>query len=448
LKLFFILFALLVTTPTLAQSHIFTGDGGTTDWHTTLNWNANSVPSNTSTVLIPDGFEVNINATATSQALTLSGSGTLTLEATLSVSEIFSIENVAVFSFENGDLSAGTIENNGTMRFSNPEFKTIANTIINNHSQMNFINSNIVNLSGTVTINNDIEGTMDILANGGLTQENGAAATLINDGVVRKYTEDGDFGSFYMILDVVNNHIIEIAEDSQYLFLTPNVSFHNTSTGILAGTGVFDITSPFLNEGTVSPGGDAIGELRFINTFNLNGGVLEIDIESPTAFDTIVVTGSPDMEGSILLDVSYFPEDFNMSTILTSQFSITNCTFPSQIKYDTDDASFFVYEVVCNENALILDLVEIYFIRVDAYNDLSFSMTPNPINQEALITLNISQVNAPQLVIYSMAGKKVKTVLLDSNTTIFKRDSLADGVYFVQLVSEGKVISTEKIILQ
>jgi hypothetical protein len=334
------------------------------------------------------------------------------------------------------------------MRFSNPEFKTIANTIINNHSQMNFINSNIVNLSGTVTINNDIEGTMDILANGGLTQENGAAATLINDGVVRKYTENGAFGSFYMILDVVNNHIIEIAEDSQYLFLTPNVSFHNTSTGILAGTGVFDITSPFLNEGTVSPGGDAIGELRFINTFNLNGGVLEIDIESPTAFDTIVVTGSPDMEGSILLDVSYFPEDFNMSTILTSQFSITNCTFPSQIKYDTDDASFFVYEVVCNENALILDLVEIYFISVDAYNDLSFSMTPNPINQEALITLNISQVNAPQLVIYSMAGKKVKTVLLDSNTTIFKRDSLADGVYFVQLVSEGKVISTEKIILQ
>jgi hypothetical protein len=38
--------------------------------------------------------------------------------------------------------------------------------------------------------------------------------------------------------------------------------------------------------------------------------------------------------------------------------------------------------------------------------------------------------------------------LLDSDTSAFKRDSLADGMYFVQLVSEGKVISTEKIILQ
>jgi hypothetical protein len=448
LKIFVILCSVFVASPLFAQTHTFNGTGGTTDWHTASNWSASTVPSNVSTVLIPDGFEVNINATATSETLTLSGSGTLILAATLSVSEIFSIENVAVFSFEDGDLSAGTIENNGTMRFANSEFKTIANTVINNHSQMNFMNSNIVNLSGTVTINNGIEGTMDILANGGLTQENDATATLINDGVVRKYTENGDFGSFYMILDVVNNHIIEIAEDSQYLFLTPSVSFHNTSTGILTGTGVFDITSPFLNEGTVSPGGDEIGELRFINTFNLDGGVLEIDIASPTEFDTIVVTGSPDMEGSILLDVSYFPEDFNMSTILTSQFSIANCTFPSQIKYDTGDATFFVYEIICNENTLILDLVEVYFIGVTAYNDLNFSITPNPMNQEALITLETSQVNTPQLVMYSMAGKKVKTVSLDSDTTVFNRDTLADGLYFVQLVSEGKIISTEKIILQ
>ncbi|EDM45116.1 CHU large protein; uncharacterized [unidentified eubacterium SCB49] len=449
MRLFYLLFAFLVSTGLFSQTHIFTSNGGTTDWHTAANWSANTVPNNASTVLIPDGFEVDITASATANSISLTGSGTLVLASDLSVSEILNIGAIAVLNFEDGNLAANTIENNGTIRFVNPEYKTISNTVINNYSRMNFIDSNTINLAGIVTINNQDTGVIDILANGSLSQENNGTATLINNGVVQKYAQAGDFGSFYMILNVVNNNSIDIAQDSQFLFLTPQVTFHNTSTGTLSGTGTFDITSPFLNEGAISPGGDfEVGNLNFTNTFNLNGGVLKIDINSPTEYDTIQVTGAADMDGSISLNIDYYPEDFTTFPILTSLFTIENCSFPSQITFNTGYQEFYVFDILCNENSLELDLTEIYYIGVEEHKNLNFTISPNPIAQEATVTLNQNQLKEPQLVLYNMLGSKVKNIPLEADHTIFNPDNLQSGMYFAQLISEGKTIRTEKIIIK
>ncbi len=446
-KIYFIII-LLSTASIFAQSHTFTGNGGSIDWHTATNWSANTVPSNTSTVLIPDGFVVNIDALATAQTLSLTGSGTLTLEANLSVSETLNIDTIAVLNYELGTLSAGTIENNGTIRFLEPGLKTIANTVINNNNRIDFISSNNINLSGITTINNASEGVLDILANGSLTQTDGALATLINNGIVRKFTENNELGFFNLILDVVNNGTLDVLEDSQFLFLSPSLSFHNTPSGILSGTGTFDITSPFLNEGTISPGGNAIGTLSFINTFSLDGGIIEIDIIDEENFDTIAVAGDLDLNGDILVNSIFIPAVFFTIDIITSQLTIDTCNFPEQTVADDNSGTIITYNILCEPNKVSLELVDGFIFSVNENFALHFSIAPNPLDQETVISLDLGTLESPQLVVYNVLGKKVKTIALTTETTTFSRDALASGMYFAQLVSNGKIITTEKIILK
>lgn len=448
MKQFLFFFAVITSALLSAQTHTFTSDGGTTDWHTAANWSANTVPSNSSTVLIPDGFEVNIASPALAQSLTLSGSGTLIVAANILVSETLSIEAVAVLNYEQGNLSVGTLENNGTIRLLTNQQKEIVDTMINNHSRIDFIDSNNIDLSGTVTINNLSDGVMDILANGGLSRQNGAITTLINDGIIKKYTENGDFGNFYMILDVINNNILEVVEDSQLLFLSPQASLHNTSTGILTGTGVFDITSSFLNEGTVSPGGDEIGELSFINTFNLNGGKLRIDILDENNFDTLNIVGSPNLNGDFEVVSSYLPPDYFTVDVLNAQFTIGTCNFPEQTVAQDNSGTVLTYDVICETNKVSLELIDGFIFSVEENNFNDFTISPNPIKQEGLIALDLGLLSSPQLALFDTSGKKVKTIDLILETTFFNRGTLADGIYFAQLLSEGKVITTEKLILK
>jgi len=449
MRYFLFLLVLLTTHLVTAQTHTFTASGGTTDWHTATNWSANTVPTTTSIVEIPDGFEVDISTSAVSQSITLSGSGTLNVAANLSVSEILSIEAVAVFNYEQGDLSAGTLDNFGTIRLLTNQQKEIVNTVINNHSRMDFIDSNNIDLSGTVVINNLENGVMDILANGGLSRQNGATTTLINDGFIKKYTENGDFGNFYMILDVINNNMLEVVEDNQLLFLSPQASLHNTSTGVLTGTGVFDITSSFINEGTVSPGGDEIGELTFINTFNLDGGILDIDIEDVNSFDKISVLGSAIMTGNINLDIQQDNLEFEEEVaILSSNFTINDCNFPEDVIIEYGCCDIYTYSFLCEPNDLKVKLTGILFIGVVEFDKLKFSITPNPISEQGKISLDLGVVESPTLEVFDLSGKKVKTISITSASTIFNRGTLADGMYFAQLISEGKVITTEKLILK
>ncbi len=448
MKIFYTVLLALFVIPLIAQTHTFTGVGGSTSWHTAANWSANSVPTNASDVLIPDGFEVDVTSSAAAQTLSLTGSGTLNLKANISVTETFGIESVALLNYEKGNLSASTLNNNGTIRFLSNQIKTLTTIVLNNNSQMEFVDSNTINLSGTVVINNMSGGVMDILANGALSRQNGAVATLINDGIIRKYTENGDFGNFYMILDVVNNNILDVKEDNQLLFLSPQASLHNTSTGILSGTGVFDITSSFINQGTVSPGGDEVGTLTFINTFILEDGTLLLDIEGPDNHDKIDAFSTGALSGLIAVQSLENSDLEDVFSIITTGFFIESCSFPSEFDYDDGTGLLATFGVQCDDVELAIKLNSLKLIGFDEYKDLNFSITPNPINQEATIVINVSLLQSTQLNIYSISGEKVRTVSIDSENTTFNRDSLADGMYFAQLVSEGKVIATEKMIIK
>ena len=72
---------------------------------------------------------------------------------------------------------------------------------------------------------------------------------------------------------------------------------------------------------------------------------------------------------------------------------------------------------------------------------------PNPFNSSTLIQLN-STIKNGELTIFNAFGQKVRTINNISGDQIkIERDNLSKGVYFARLTQEGKIITTNKLII-
>jgi len=69
-KLHLFLFFIFIFSIGIAQTHVWTGNGGDNNWFTTANWDVNTVPDNSSEVLIDGAFSVVI-ANNTADASTI-----------------------------------------------------------------------------------------------------------------------------------------------------------------------------------------------------------------------------------------------------------------------------------------------------------------------------------------------------------------------------------------
>ncbi len=140
------------------------------------------MPNSTSDVLIPDGYEVDITTPSIANRILLQGSAQLTVSNNLTLQEGMDIDIVAQLNYSDGTITGGIIENEGVIRFENPQPKLISNVVINNYNLMYFADSNIVNIGNGSIINNTETGMMEMLANGGLTRQGTTDATLNNFG--------------------------------------------------------------------------------------------------------------------------------------------------------------------------------------------------------------------------------------------------------------------------
>lgn len=83
---------------------------------------------------------------------------------------------------------------------------------------------------------------------------------------------------------------------------------------------------------------------------------------------------------------------------------------------------------------------------LDDNNDI-LKVYPNPFNNAATVELN-KEIGNCEIVICNVSGQKVKTIQnIDKNKFILHSDQLPDGLYFLHLVKNGVIISTNKIII-
>ncbi len=368
-RLYFLIIALLIFHSAIfSQSHTWTGNGGNNNWFNYENWDSGSVPSMESDVFIPSGYTVEISTeAATANSISIDGISTLIIGNNLNLSDQISISMNSDINWLEGIISGGIIENNGLINIESLEYKKLIDLTLENNSEIYINYSSEIKLSGGCVINNTEMGTIEILSNGGLAQED-SGNTVNNEGSIRKLVdENGSFGVFFMLFDMNNAGILEVEENQQFLFLGSNITLNNMETGVLKGFGAFDITSNFMNVGTIAPGSeDSTGTLEITNFLNLSPQArLEFDIAGimDGEFDVIDVAGFPNLEGDIVVNLAFAPSPGDEFPVLVAS-EIMSCDFPELITAQFEGYNY-TFEIICNSTSLVLKVVESISQQID-----------------------------------------------------------------------------------
>jgi len=78
------------------------------------------------------------------------------------------------------------------------------------------------------------------------------------------------------------------------------------------------------------------------------------------------------------------------------------------------------------------------------------SIYPNPAKDLAFLNYNVSSNETATLEFYDLIGKKINTIQLPkgSNNMVFPVSELNSGIYLCNMVIGGKIIDTEKLVVQ
>jgi hypothetical protein len=77
----------------------------------------------------------------------------------------------------------------------------------------------------------------------------------------------------------------------------------------------------------------------------------------------------------------------------------------------------------------------------------AMAISPNPFTTTTVITAD-RELNNAQLLVYNPLGQLVRQVKnIHENELVFSRDNLESGIYFLQLIEEGKLVASRKLII-
>ncbi|MCB9291579.1 MAG: T9SS type A sorting domain-containing protein [Lewinellaceae bacterium] len=149
------------------------------------------------------------------------------------------------------------------------------------------------NSSGSIELDQNVTIDNGSFSNSGtITNNNGTSKDITLDGT-STFANDGTItaGDHDIILNddatLVNNGTITIR------------ALPNTSSTRIEGTGTFNLTNAFTNNGTIAPG-SSIGTLTINGDFT-NSGTLEMEIAGAGSFDQISVDGDAAINGNIVI---------------------------------------------------------------------------------------------------------------------------------------------------
>lgn len=447
------LFIVVFAVPSLlfSQTHVWTGNGGDLDWFNAANWEVGTVPSETSHVLIPEGFSTEIvNDNAQVSTVLIEANSTLLIENNLSIVESVLISEEATFNFISGTIQ-GDIVNSGMVLIESFEEKFFNNSSITNYGTIHVVDSGTIRFNNTFNMFNSAQASIIIESPGGFLEDSGVA-TINNEGLIQMPFNETN-RAFYMIFDMNNSGVIDVGENQMFLFLVSSQNLNNFSTGRLEGKGILDITSNFTNSGTYSPAGlNEIGTLDVVNNFTFStDSTLEIEIEGSAEgqYDRLAVTGFPSLEGTINVDLKYAPVLGDEFTVITAN-NITSCNLTDYITAEFDGEEY-IFEVLCNTTDVTLKVVpEILNVSDFSSEDNSFIIETNPVKERLKIKLNESVMSNENLsiVLYNYLGQALGQQKVHSSEIVLERNAISSGMYFIQLKEGDSILSSQKVIFE
>jgi len=447
---FLILFSIL-SFNSFSQTHTWTGDGNDFNWFNTSNWDTNAVPSNNQLAIIPENFYVEIiDDFAYASVIQIRSNSTLSIENNLTVNQAIFTSQETNIVWKKGVFKGGMIIN-GDLNIESFEAKEFDNGFIGNYGTIKILNSSTINFLNEVNIFNSIDGIISIESSGGFVEVDGN--TIIeNEGLIEMPSNEMN-RNYYMILDINNMGTINVGENQAFLFLVNSQNLNNMETGRLEGKGVFDITSNFTNLGTFSPAGNSvIGTLEVINNFSFPvESNLEIDIHGTAEdeYDTIAITGFPNLNGTIYVNLEYAPLIDDEFIVITAN-DIVSCNLPEYLTAEFEGEEFY-FEVICDNTSVKLRVVEeVLDIEEITSEGYKFYVQPNPVKEDFKVILNpdFSAGKNISVELYNYFGQKVKSQNMTSSEIKLQKGNLTSGLYLLLLKEGNSIIAKKKLIFE
>ncbi|MFV0565159.1 MAG: T9SS type A sorting domain-containing protein [Flavobacteriaceae bacterium] len=434
------------------------GEGNDGLWINPANWDPNGIPPADSTVVL--------NLPGSGAYITTGGAGTLDLHTiyigrdnTLILNSDL-LMNKYIYLSKDGTLQwqAGKIYSKdaneqsaiikrGNLTLDGPGLKEL-DTNFYLWSYSGDINHN----QGNLNINNGIirmYGDYNYNINGDNINIGYASGTLheLSVSVVSAIKKTTGNGTSSINLTTLTNYG-KIISESGTLAINGNLTTGTFQDykGTYGGSGSIEFPNGFVVDGVISPGSSP-GILTVVgNLATSSSAEFDIEIDGPNAglqYDQILVTGNATLNGTINVTLGYLPSSTASFAILSAS-NIANCNFPAQVTANYNGTNY-VFNVICSNNTLYLNGIdaELSVPRIDK-NELK--IYPNPVND--LLTIKSPTQAKGSWSIYNQLGQQVLYGIIDGIETKISVDSLAKGIYLLQVKDENNVsINIRKVIV-
>lgn len=182
----FLLLALLCMTTTFGLAQVtWIGTGSDNNWSTEENWSTLELPTSSDDVIIPTGFTVALNVSATIKSIDIQGNAIINMSKTLTFNELSTIGDNATLNWIDGSIrgDGSTLVNNGTINTGNTVSTTLyigVSTTLENNGWLNMAGSRNIYIYSGASLNNTSSGTITFLTNDAWIR----GVNLTNDGLI------------------------------------------------------------------------------------------------------------------------------------------------------------------------------------------------------------------------------------------------------------------------
>jgi len=313
-------------------------------------------------------------------------------------------------------------------------------------------NSTIL-LNGETRLSNSSNGEMilnECVIEGNNNQRitNGGFITINNNSNV--FVDNVSFEN-YNVLNIGNGSFImgDNSELDNYYYFDPEFPEWE-EYGKIIGSGNFRF--PTYNSQTVKNNGMFSPELGITtmhteNFSQTDTGFIEIEINDLNSFDKIENIGATNFEGGFKIELNFQPSIGDEFIVYQSDSSITSCSPISTITANYNNYDY-VFDVICNTNNITLRLTEI--LGMDSFSNNGVSFYPNPTSE--VVNYNISKDiifdNNNMIVILNGLGEILKKVYIDKPLGNINIDDLSSGLYIIKLITDKKIVSVSKLIIE
>ena len=215
--------------------------------------------------------------------------------------------------------------------------------------------------------------------------------------------------------------------------LTYTILFQNTGTDTINRVVIRDTLSPHLDITSVIPGASS-----HPYDFEIyDEGILKITL------DEIQLQPGGSVEeasyGFVKFRIAQRP-NIPLGTVIENSaavfFDYVAPAFTNTVTHEVGCVSLF-------ENCIITDTDDPNFVP-----GLKIKVYPNPFNESTTFELDGKEFNNVDFKIYDIAGRLLRTEGFKGNIFEFHRGQLSSGLYFYQLETEGRLISSGKVIVR